>query len=574
MIAYTGSPPPVLPLWEDRWPGRAAAELAHLAYFVKESLRIDDSLFPERVLRVEFVWPREDGTSVELEARYPDTFPRFRPHVKLRGEPSLFPKRHVGPEGELCLLGRDSRLWQSKMTLADLLYSNLEKVLSGVGLEDPQGEPVEVWWNNLARSDDANFLLVDSDWNLGGYTGGLAEITYRYEWLRDHPIFQGAVSKIWGDERAETLVAERTFALPPQLRNPQTARIRWKRDNDLPLPNMAVLKDALIERMTQGDRYIHAAHDFSVSLLATTSEVQHQVAGVSFVSLLRFKRGSGKKAKVFSTIIPVYRAGVKDIGYRVPSTQVLQTTSIALIGLGALGSPLALDLARNGVKQLSLLDHDIVEPGNTVRWALGASAWGAQKSAALAAYISAEYPWTTVTPHQLHVGLGKPGDAMGELSLLKGIIAEADLVIDASASTGLTRLLSDLCRDAGRTLISVAGTASLKGGTVSMYHPTSGCPVCREFAYDDGTLKMAPGAEDYGELLQPPGCAENTFTGSSFDLAELSTQAARIIVEALQTPAARESEIFTLALVEADGKRILPRWSVSELHRSTRCSCS
>ncbi len=572
MIPYTGSELPVLPIWDDRWPGRARAELDHLAHDAKDSLRIDNGLLARRSLRVEFSWPLKNGASVELEAIYPDSFPRLRPHVRLRGDPTSFPKRHVGPEGELCLLGRDSRLWQSAMTLADLLYSNLEKVLSGGGVEDPQGEPVEVWWNNLASSEDGNFLLIDSEWNVEGHAGGQAEVVYLYDWKGDRPIFQAAISKIWSDDKDPVLIAERSFGLPPQLRNGRTARVKWKRDDDLPLPNVKLLRDTLAETLTRGDRFIAAAHDFSVSIIATKAELQHQSMGDSWVCLFRFKRGSGKKAKVLSTIIPVYRAGTKDIGYRVPSAQVLRDASVALFGLGALGSPLAVDLARNGIKHLSMLDHDVVEPGNSVRWALGASAWGQRKASALAAYIEAEYPWTKVTPQHLHAGLASLNGAASELDIIQGMIAEADVVVDASASTGLTRLLSDLCRAAGKALISVAATASVKGGTVSVYRPTSGCPVCREYAYDDGALQMAPGAEDYDDLLQPPGCAENTFTGASFDLQELSLQAARLVVEVLRERGQEESEVYTLSL-EAEGQRVPPRWTTDTLHRSQRCSC-
>jgi hypothetical protein len=115
---------------------------------VGDSLQVDEVALDKGVLILEFDWPL-DGRSIPLRAIYPDSFPRLRPIVKLRGDTSTFPPRHCSPiDGNLCLLGRDSRQWRQKWTLRNLLESQLQSALTGGGEEDQQGEPAEYWWNH------------------------------------------------------------------------------------------------------------------------------------------------------------------------------------------------------------------------------------------------------------------------------------------------------------------------------------------------------------------------------------------------------------------------------------------
>ncbi|MCP3053750.1 ThiF family adenylyltransferase [Aurantimonas marianensis] len=290
------------------------------------------------------------------------------------------------------------------MTLADLLHSNLEKALKGTGDEDPQGEPMEVWWNDAQRNETGNFLLVDSTWDLTGFEKGVAEVAFRCERINEELCFRGVIEKIWAGSREEVLY-ERTFQAPPipgALRTIAT----WRRNDTLPLPNQGQLAGQLPGLDYKGRHEQTSFGSLRVSLTVKRTELRHEAPGDGFVCLLTLSRGSKNKRREQHFVIPVFRAGEEDLGYRVPATKVLRRSHIALIGLGALGSPLALELARNGVEHLRILDHDIVEPGNTVRWALGASAWGKRKTTALEQFIQAEYPRTTVTSSDVFIGVG------------------------------------------------------------------------------------------------------------------------------------------------------------------------
>ena len=143
------------------------------------------------VLVVEFDWPLEDQM-IPLRATYPDSFPRNRPIVFLRGHPTSFPKRHVSPlDGNICLLGRDSAQWPNKWTLADLLRNQLKNAIEDTGAQDAQGEPTEFWWNLLALK--SSFCLVDSTWQHDGSTGGDLTLRFEYDPMSHEPFAMRAL---------------------------------------------------------------------------------------------------------------------------------------------------------------------------------------------------------------------------------------------------------------------------------------------------------------------------------------------------------------------------------------------
>lgn len=157
-------------MWDAHWPGRYQAELAAFQQ-ANAPYSIDQAELAQGRLLIDVEWPM-DGTVIRLRARYPDSFPRFRPQVQLLSPPSIWPRRHVSPlDGNLCLLGRDSAQWNPEWTLARLLDEKLKEALAGSPDEDTQGEPVEYWWNLLAHPDKS-FVLVDSDWDLKSASSG------------------------------------------------------------------------------------------------------------------------------------------------------------------------------------------------------------------------------------------------------------------------------------------------------------------------------------------------------------------------------------------------------------------
>jgi molybdopterin/thiamine biosynthesis adenylyltransferase len=137
-------------------------------------------------------------------------------------------------------------------------------------------------------------------------------------------------------------------------------------------------------------------------------------------------------------------------------------------GCGALGSRIAVDLARLGAEHLSLLDCDRVEEKNTRNQLYTFRDVGATKVAALSNYISLATGKRCVWSHRKLT----PDNARSEVS-------NSDLVIDCFDNAFSRNALSAACRKLSIPCMHV-GIASEVGEVVwtGEYAPVEGLEAC------------------------------------------------------------------------------------------------
>lgn len=585
------------PRWERRFRGRLRRELDELQHAGITPEPQPDALKVGR-LALTFDWPLDGETTLRLKAVYPDAFPHIRPQVFLLSGLDPPPMRHRNPmDGNLCLLGRDSRLWMPSCTLYKLLTEQLEDAIRGTGNEDPQAEPAEFWWNNLGPA--GAYCLIDSTWDLEDAQEGTLRLRYVLDGYRTEfsggskirvPIIRAVVTEVRGPNNK--VLHRWEGPLPPDVAAMNNILIiPWVRlgGTILPSPELGEQIDELRRTHTRLSRSQHYRLNANLSVnlfaIAQPSELAFGQTGLGWFLILVFGQPNAFKAKAARkmrktppqtiTTLPVYRAGPEDIGHRVPAVQLLREKRVLVVGIGAVGAPVAIELARNGCGTLHLIEHDIVEPGNTVRWPLGATVWARPKLEALSEFLAREYPATNVHPHTHCLGQAGliPDDGPGDDDVLTTTIPEVDLVVDGCASHGVTRLLADRCREAAVPLISLFATPNLEGGAVVRHGGDGGCPNCLEFAWHNEEIAPPPGRSSEEGLTQPPGCAERTFLGAGYDLQELSLQAVRLVVETLSSEATGDSLVQTLSFVDAEGQRCPPRWRVDALPKHPACRC-
>ncbi|WP_162240860.1 ThiF family adenylyltransferase [Bradyrhizobium tropiciagri] len=558
------------------------------------SPKVDEMVLADGRLELTFDWPLGDRM-IPLHAIYPDGYPEARPHINLT-DPALFPGRHCSPlDGNLCLLGRDTRQWQPDWTVPELLKKQLQKAMEAGGEEDPQGEPAEVWWNTLAPPE--SYCLIDSDWSLLDAKGpGILRIVYVSHADNDSglPVLRALVERVFDAEGKE--IATWKGPMPSALRG--TVRkmdIAWVRSPKQLMPPRIVDQGSGLGEFMNGRFDLTQAFDVApgvrgqlvATLYPTETEFRKHDGETWLFVLVHGKLAAfyprkkalprGKKApETFSLVIRTLRAGTSDIISRAPAAAALATKSVALLGTGAIGAPLAIELARNGIRKLTLMDYDIVEPGNTVRWPLGSSAWGLPKGQALADFIEREYPATEVSYIPHCIGTYSPQTCMGDDTALDKALEGVDLAIDATAAYGPTTLIQGFARSRSLPLLTLFGSPTLGGGAVVLSVPDSGCYVCLECAWkDEPNVIPAPlGMFDEGELIQPPGCAERTFSGTFCDLQELSLQAMRVVIGLFgRNNIPSSSVVYTLSFRDEDGVRV-PAWRTDALPRNPKCSCT
>lgn len=161
----------------------------------------------------------------------------------------------------------------------------------------------------------------------------------------------------------------------------------------------------------------------------------------------------------------------------------LLASKVLIVGLGGLGSPVALYLAASGVGELHLADHDEVDLSNLQRQIIHDTAGiGRGKAQSAAQRVEALNPAL-----RLHV----LSDRL-EAERLEQAVAAVDLVVDASDNMTTRFALNSACFALGKPLVS--GAAIRCEGQLTVFdfrRPDSPCYRCLYGEVDDTALNCS-----------------------------------------------------------------------------------
>lgn len=155
--------------------------------------------------------------------------------------------------------------------------------------------------------------------------------------------------------------------------------------------------------------------------------------------------------------------------HRLPvEAEQLTTKRVGIVGLGSLGSKIALSLARCGVHRFVFADDDIYLPGNSVRNALDWRAVGEHKVDATAEALALLCTQVEVDLRRVKLtGQESPTLVNGTLTQL----AACDIVIDATADPSAFNILAALARRHEKPLVWAEVYAGGIGGSVARFRP-------------------------------------------------------------------------------------------------------
>ena len=217
----------------------------------------------------------------------------------------------------------------------------------------------------------------------------------------------------------------------------------------------------------------------------------------------------------------------------------LWASRVLLVGLGGLGSPIAMYLAASGVGHLVLVDHDAVDLSNLQRQIVHTTAsLGEPKVRSAARTLAALNPEVRVD----RIERALSGDA------LRDEVAAADVVVEATDNFEARRALNRACIDAGRPLVS--GAVIRMEGQVAVYRldrPQSPCYECL-----------------HGAATAPPGtCADNGVLGSVAGIIG-TVQATEVVKTLLGIGEDLAGRVLVLDALRME-------WQAVRLRRNPRC---
>ena len=269
-------------------------------------------------------------------------------------------------------------------------------------------------------------------------------------------------------------------------------------------------------------------------------EAGYRESVYNWIFVVRRKQKKHHKNKNISHSISIIRSDrytSDNINKRTPRLKSLANKTITIVGAGALGSEVTLQLAKAGIGCINIIDYDVVQVGNSPRWVLGLSAVGKNKVDALYMHILQNYPSVKCFPINLRIGVHQQikvdNTWTDEREFIEQLINKSDMIIDTAAETNISAYLSQLCLDNKTDYVWATGTQGAWGGIIGRIATDTTNGTWMDFSNKNFTGEIhAPPAEE-GSDIQPVGCFHQTFTGTGFDMDHISIMATKLAVSTM-----------------------------------------
>jgi molybdopterin/thiamine biosynthesis adenylyltransferase len=208
----------------------------------------------------------------------------------------------------------------------------------------------------------------------------------------------------------------------------------------------------------------------------------------------------------------------------------IQDKSVAVFGIGAIGSIVADSLGKHGLKKLILLDKDKLEPSNIIRHSLGATFIGIDKSLAMKLKIdNHSLGFTEVLNY---------GEDCNNIEKIKQIIDDVDIVVDCTANKNFSFLLNHICIEANKIAVYITSQRKAAIGQIRVVRPNiDPCLCCYEAKdgiidnHEKYNYPHIPKGKDDEIIL---GCGEVTYPAVAADIDMIADWGVKIVLWLLQ----------------------------------------
>lgn len=194
----------------------------------------------------------------------------------------------------------------------------------------------------------------------------------------------------------------------------------------------------------------------------------------------------------------------------------LADRTVAIVGIGAIGSRLAELLARSGISRLTLQDGQILRPGNCIRHLADLGYIGVRKAKAVRDILVSSKLLREDQAKHIDENLTDPMEA-------HRLLEENDLVVDATASGAVTAMLSFVAAAIRRPLLSIC---LQRDGEIAR---------CDRWPLEPGESYAAevPLLAEEGTILREGGCGEPVSPTSPSAILDAAALACRMATDLL-----------------------------------------
>jgi len=418
------------------------------------------------------------GHSYRVRMTYPAFFPHLPPYVQPASDSRRWSGHQYGPGGVLCLeWGPDN--WSPDVNGAQLLESTHRLLL----LENPLGDP-EVAAQPVPSRDEPALTSHLGDSGLKGFLSQAMR-----EKLAEVPL--------WTPVRLENVLPDLSKVIFTAALLDGDGEVIW-RDPSVPSGFNASASTAVPGFFLRTDQDRETIDKVaSPALLAALLRSVGQsfwphapAVGLAHQRVHAYVIIVDRDDKIHTHLFTheECRRVVQLPDDRSSSRQdhrpeQLAGKTVGIVGLGSLGSKVALTLARAGVLNVLLVDEDVLLPGNLVRHALDWRSVGSRKVTAMARQLRDVAPGITVGVLSLTLS--------GQLSARRqdgavSLLSLCEVIIDATANPAAFALLGVISARARKSLAWGRVYGGGLGGLVARSRPgLDPTPLQMEAAYQE-----------------------------------------------------------------------------------------
>jgi len=204
-----------------------------------------------------------------------------------------------------------------------------------------------------------------------------------------------------------------------------------------------------------------------------------------------------------------------------PDFSMVRPKHVVLFGAGAIGSHVALLLSESGLGHLTIVDCDLLRPGDVVRHAADASAVGCPKADIVKVVVEHSAPWTRVE---------SKGICPWTLDHLQALTQGADLALDA---TGFWSFAQHVSVYFGQISVPLISAALYRGGSVARVRRQvleADTPIYSRV--DNPAYPVIPPA-DTDEVVLEMGCSSPVINAPPVSVAAAAALTAQVVIDSL-----------------------------------------
>ncbi|WP_157219155.1 ThiF family adenylyltransferase [Flavisphingomonas formosensis] len=419
-------------IWWAEQPGRAQSERNAIGDLAERSPWLANVEMRLVGTQLAFDFDLEIGERrIPLTLIYHDFFPDAAPSILARDR-ELLSGHQYGPSGELCLQHRPDN-WTANITGA-MMIESAHRLLAD---EDETGRPAPAdhRTTRAQRMRYSAFRFLFSKDTLAGL-GSLAEGQVAEGEMQEQDVAGTYVAQLSRIGPADAPLWRESKKRGGHVRSFRAVVLRVPADGGRASKDFDELKALLW------------AHGYPA--LATDLKDSSELVGILLFDGQRihvpmvFGDPGARKLISYDAIF------AEPDGVRLdPTYERLKAAKVAIVGCGSVGSKVAVQLARSGVRNFVLVDGDVLSAGNLVRNELDWRSVGVHKAPALGARLTEVNADCTFTARTNPLG-GQESGAMAAATM--AAIETCDLIVDATADPAVFNLCSAIARRAEKPM--------------------------------------------------------------------------------------------------------------------------